>query len=440
MLDRRGLHPVIWETSGAPIVFGELLVPGAARTLLFYIHYDGQPVDASRWAQSDPFTPVLRDGPLESGGQIVDNFANLKTFSDDWRIYARAAADDKAPIEAFLAALDAIHGQCASNIKLILDGEEEGGGTGLDYVLKKHKEDMRADLMVLLDGPQHPSGKATLYYGARGGAGLDLTVYTAMSAMHSGNYGNWMPDANMRLAQLLSSMVDASGKVIVPGFYSDVPPFSAATEAMLYAVPDDSLAMQRRYGIGKPDVAASSLQDGLNLPSLSIHTMQGGEAGGVIAAHATAQIAMRLVAENSPDKMIARVVAHVRNQGYWIVDKDPDLATLNAHPMVAKITYRTRSEPGGGAWRTDPTLPQARFVKSALRSVWGNSVVEIRTLGGGVPAGPFIQAYQFPVIGVSLVNYDDNQHTDNENLRLGNLWDGILTLSAIMTQRHCGPK
>lgn len=434
MLDRRGMQPEVWDTPGAPVVYGERLVPGAKRTLLFYIHYDGQPVDATHWAQPDPFTPVLRNGTLDSGGQAVTDYATLKTFPDDWRVYARAAADDKGPIEAFVAAMDAIHNQPASNIKLILDGEEEGGGPGLEAVLKNHKEQLQADLMILLDGPQHPSRMATIYYGARGGTGLDLTVYTAKSAMHSGNYGNWMPDANLRLAQLLSSMVDASGKVMIEGFYSDVPPFSAAAKAMLNAVPDDSKAMQQRYGIGKLDGAATSLQEGLNLPSLSVHTMQGGELGGVIAGHASAQIAMRLVPENNPGQMIARVVAHVRKQGYFIVDKDPDVATLASHPMVAKVTFRNRFEPSGGAWRTEPTLPQARFVKEALRTAWGDRVVEIRTLGGSVPAGPFIEAYHFPVVGVSLVNYDDNQHTDNENLRLGNLWDGIKSLAAIMSQ------
>ena len=434
MLDRRGLHSEVWETPGAPIVYGEQTVAGATRTVLFYAHYDGQPVERSHWSQTDPFTPQLRTGSIESGGRVITDYINRTSFPDDWRLYGRATADDKAPIEALLAAIDAIHDQPRSNIKIILDGEEEGGGPALESVLRDHHEELRADLMILLDGPQHPSREATIFYGARGGTGLDLTVYTAKSAMHSGNYGNWMPDANMRLAQLLASMVDPSGKVIIEGFYADVPPFSTATKAMLNAVPDDSPAMQRSFGIGKLDGAASSLQEGLNLPSLSVHTMQGGEVGGVIAGHASAQLAMRLVPENKPEEMIARVIAHVRKQGYWIVDKDPDLATLASHPMVAKISYRVRSEPGGGAWRTDPGEPQVGFVEEALRTVWADKVVEIRTLGGGVPARPFIQAYHFPVVGISLANYDDNQHTDNENLRLGNLWDGIESLAGIMRQ------
>ena len=162
--------------------------------------------------------------------------------------------------------------------------------------------------------------------------------------------------------------------------------------------------------------------------------MKGGEVGGVIAASATAEIALRLVKENSPRTMVDRVVAHIRKQGYFIVDKEPDTATLAAHPRIARVTTRA----GGGERRMahrSRRCPQARFVTDALRARYGNAVVRIRTLGGGVPAGPFINAFQVPTVGVSLANYDDNQHTDNENLRLGNLWNGIVTLAALMLYR-----
>ena len=151
--------------------------------------------------------------------------------------------------------------------------------------------------------------------------------------------------------------------------------------------------------------------------------LKGGEVGGVIAANATAEIAMRLVKENSPRTMVDRVLAHIRKQGYFVVDKDPDTATLAAHPRIAKVT--TRAGAASGAWRTDPDVPEARFVTDALRSRYGERLVRIRTLGGSVPADPFIDAFHVPTVGVSLANFDDNQHTDNENLRLGNLWNGI---------------
>ncbi len=433
MLERRGMKPEIWETPSTPLVYGERLVPGAARTILFYIHFDGQPVEKSGWKQRDPWSPVIRAGSLEEGAQEITDWSTRESFPDAWRVYARSAGDDKGPIQAFVSAMDAIGGKPSNNIKVILHGEEEGGGPALDFVVKNHPDKLRSDVLLIVDGPQHPSGNPTLYYGARGGAGLTVTVYTAKSAMHSGNYGNWLPDANVRLTQLVASMFDAKGKVIVDGFYDDVLPFPAAAVKMMQEVPDDSESMRRLYGLGSTDGAASSLQEGLNLPAFSVHTMRGGEVGGVIAASATAEIALRLVKENSPRRMVDRIVAHIRKQGYLIVDTDPDTATLAAHPRIAKIT--TRGGASSGAWRTDPDIPEARFITEALRTHSAGRLVRIRTLGGGVPAGPFIDTFHVPTLGLSLANYDDNQHTDNENLRLGNLWNGISTLAAIMTAK-----
>src|SRR3954469_25423678 len=433
MLDRRGMKAEVWETPSTPLVYGERLVPGAARTILFYIHFDGQPVDKAGWKQPDPWTPIIRAGTLEDNAEEIRDWPSRSTFPDAWRIYARAAGDDKGPIQAFVSATDAIGGKPTQTIKVILHGEKEGGGPALDFVVKNHADKLRCDVLLILDGPQHPSGNPTIYYGARGGAGLTVTVYTAKSAMHSGNYGNWLPDANVRLAQLIASMVGPDGKVAIGGFYDDVPPFSPAALKMMQEVPDDSATMRKLYGLGSTDGAAASLQEGLNLPSFSVHMMKGGEVGGVIAASATAEIAMRLVKENSPRQMIERVVAHIRQQGYFVVETEPDTATLTAHPRIAKVT--TRGGGAGGAWRTDPDIAEARFITDALRARWGERVVRIRTLGGSVPAGPFIDTFHVPTLGLSLANYDDNQHTDNENLRLGNLWSGIRTLAAIMAAK-----
>jgi acetylornithine deacetylase/succinyl-diaminopimelate desuccinylase-like protein len=432
MLERRNMKPEVWDTPSTPLVYGERLVPGSVRTILFYIHFDGQPVDKARWKQPDPFQPVLRAGTLEDGAAEITDINTRIEFPDDWRIYARSAGDDKGPIEAFVSAIDAIGGQPTNNIKVILHGEEEGSGPALEHVVKMHADQLRADVLIIVDGPQHPSGRPTIYYGARGGAGLEVTVYTASSAMHSGNYGNWLPDANVRLSQLLASMVAPSGRVAIDGFYDDVPAFPPPVMKMLQEVPDDSASMRRLYGLGSTDGAASSLQEALNLPTFSVHRMTGGEVGGVIPAKATAEIAMRLVKENSPRTMVDRVVAHIRKQGYFIVDHDPDTATLAAHPRIAKVT--TRAGAASGAWRTDPDDPQARFVTDALQTGLSERLVRIRTLGGSVPANAFIDAFHVPTVGVSLANYDDNQHTDNENLRLGQLWKGIATLAAIMTK------
>jgi acetylornithine deacetylase/succinyl-diaminopimelate desuccinylase-like protein len=433
MLDRRLMKPEVWDTPSVPLVYGEKLVPGATRTILFYIHFDGQPVDKAGWKQEDPWVPVMRAGTLEEGAEEIRDWSTRTNFPDGWRVYARSAGDDKGPIQAFVSAMDAIGGTPAQNVKVILDGEEEGGNQALAFAVKTHADKLRSDILLIVDGPQHPSGNPTVYYGARGGAGLTVTVYTAKAAMHSGNYGNWLPDANVRLAQLISTMVGPTGKVTIDGFYDDVLPFPAAAVKMMQEVPDDTESMRRRYGLGSTDGAARSLQEGLNLPAFSVHMMKGGEVGGVISASATAEIAMRLVKENSPHTMVDRVVAHIRKQGYFIVDSEPDTATLATHPRVARVVRR--GGVGIGAWRTDPEIPEARFITDALRASVGERLVRVRTLGGGVPAGHFIDAFHVPTLGLSLANYDDNQHTDNENLRLGNLWNGIATLASILTAK-----
>jgi acetylornithine deacetylase/succinyl-diaminopimelate desuccinylase-like protein len=432
MLDKRAMKAEVWDTPSTPVVFGERTAPGATRTILFYIHYDGQAVERDHWMQPDPFVPVLRSGSLDAGAPVVTDVATRTDFPDSWRVYGRSAGDDKGPIQAFVSALDALGTTPTHNIKVVLHGEEEGGGPALDTVIKAHADRLRSDVLIILDGPQHASGKPTIYYGARGGASLDVTVYTAKSAMHSGNYGNWMPDANVRLSQLVASMVEPSGRVAIAGFYDDVPGFSEADEALMRAVPDNTAAMRQAYGVGSVDGAARSLQEGLNLPAFSVHTMKGGEVGGVIAATASAEIALRLVKENSPTAMVNRVVEHIRKQGYFIVDTEPDAATLASHSRIAKVV--TRAGRASGAWRTEPTSPDVMFVADALRRQSGADPVRIRTLGGGVPAGPFIEGFKVPTVGVSLANYDDNQHSDNENLRLGNLWDGIESLAAIMAR------
>lgn len=264
ILKQRGVDAELWDTSGGvPIVFGQKSVPGANHTILFYAHYDGQPVDTKRWSQRDPFVPVIRTDTIAAGGQTVGDLP--AQVPDSWRIYARAAGDDKVSVEAILTALRAVDPK--NNVKIILDGEEEGGGPGIREVISKYPEKLKSDLMVILDGPSHPLGKTTIYYGARGMASLTVTVYTAKQGMHSGNYGNWMPDANVRLAQLISSMVDKAGKVVVPGFYNEVLPFSSDAVAMMNAVPDQTAEIRKEFGVGGTNGAASSLQEGLNLPA-----------------------------------------------------------------------------------------------------------------------------------------------------------------------------
>ncbi len=437
LLGRRGFRTEALATDGNPLVYGELAVPGASRTVLLYAHYDGQPVDPAGWKQASPFTPVLRDGRLEDGAHDLPDLRSRDRFEPNWRVYARSASDDKSPIVALCAALDALRatGRAPSaNIHVVLDGEEEAGSPSMVPAIARYRDRLRADVLVVLDGPLHPSGRPTLVFGARGILTFELTVYGPKFALHSGHYGNWVRNPAFDLARLLASMKDDEGRVLIQGFYDGLEPLAPEERAMLDAVPDDAPALKRLFGIAQTDEAGLSLQEALQRPSLNIRGLSsafvGSGARTIIPDRAVAAIDIRLVRETPPDRMLDRVKAHLVRMGFVIVDTDPDDATRAAHPKIVRL----RVDAGGTtAFRTSPLSPESRRLAGALTRVFGEAPVQIRTSGGTVPIAPFIDAMGFPAVIVPLVNFDNNQHSENENLRIGTLFSGILTLSAVLT-------
>lgn len=436
MLARRGFEARLLETEGNPLVFGERKVPGATRTLLFYAHYDGQPVNAPEWKQPTPFTPILRDGRMEEGAKELPGLATRGTFEPDWRIYARSASDDKSPIVALLTALDALAAHAlapTSNLRVILDGEEEAGSPSLVPAIARYRDLLAADAMLILDGPLHPSEQPTLVFGARGIVTLELTVFGPKVALHSGHYGNWAPNPAMRLAQLLATCKDDAGRVRIEGFYDGLTPLSAEEQAILDAVPDDASRLRRVLGIAEAEDPALSLQAALQRPTFNVRGLSsafvGGSARTVVPDRATAAIDIRLVKETPAAGMVEKVRAHLAKQGYHVVSEDPDDATRAAHGRIVKLTVG----PGGtNAYRTSATLPISMQLADALARTFGQPPVRIRTSGGTVPIAPFIDALGFPAISVPIVNYDNNQHGENENLRLGHFTRGIVTLAAVL--------
>jgi acetylornithine deacetylase/succinyl-diaminopimelate desuccinylase-like protein len=435
MLGRHGFASEILETDGNPLVYGALNAPGATRTILFYCHYDGQPVDARAWKQPDPFTPVLRRGRLEDRPETSDPKAAAR-YDPDARLYARSASDDKAPIVALLAAVDALKASRlspSSNVRVILDGEEEASSPSLVPAIARYKEKLRADLMVVLDGPVHSSGRPTVVYGARGIATVDLTVFGPKVGVHSGNYGNWMPNPAMRLATLLASMKEEDGKVTIAGYYDAVAPLTPAERAMLDAVPEDTARMLETFGVAAPEKAFPRLQDALQLPTLNVRGLAsafvGPGARTIVPDRATAAIDIRLVKETPPADLVAKLRAHVEARGYHLVDGDPDAATRAAYGRLARV--RVVDSPIA-AFRTPTADPQARALVSAVTKMFGEPPVQLRTLGGTVPIAPFIEALDFPALLVPTVNFDNNQHEENENLRLGTFFDSIVTIAAIL--------
>jgi acetylornithine deacetylase/succinyl-diaminopimelate desuccinylase-like protein len=374
---------------------------------------------------------------MEDKGAELGDLATRTTFDADQRVYGRSASDDKSPIVALLAAFDALKAsglQPSSNIRVILDGEEEVDSPSLVPAIAKYRDKLTADVMFILDGPLHPSGRPTVVYGARGILALQLTSYGPRFALHSGHYGNWVPNPAMRLAQLLASMKSDDGKVLIKGFYEGLPPLTGEEQAIIDGVPDDPAALEAFFGIAGPERPGLKLQEALQYPSFNIRGLSsafvGGEARTIIPATATAEIDVRLVKETPAARLHELVVAHIRAQGWHVVTTDPDDATRAKYPKIVKVIARGD---GTNAYRTSPILPISKQLVSSLQEVFGAPPVQIRTSGGTVPIAPFIEALGFPAISVPTVNFDNNQHSENENLRLGHFFRAITTMAALLT-------
>jgi acetylornithine deacetylase/succinyl-diaminopimelate desuccinylase-like protein len=440
MLKKRGfdVHALATNSGGAPVVFGELPAPGATRTVVIYAHYDGQPVDPKQW-HGDPFAPVLRDRPLEAGGRerTLDELAAAGDAADEWRLYGRSTSDDKAPVIGVLAALDALRAAqvpLSVNLKVFFEGEEEAGSPELETILRARVERLKADLWLLCDGPVHQSRRMQLFFGARGVTGVELTVYGPARALHSGHYGNWVPNPAVELAHLLASMRDRDGRVIIDGFGDAVRPPTDAERRALASVPDADEALRGELALQATEAGNARLIERLMLPALNVRGIESGHVGALasnaIPTTARASIDFRLVPDQTPEGVRAAVEAHLRRQGFHVVHDEPGLDLRRAHPRVV------RAEWGAGypAARTDMDLPIARDVRRVVDEAVGGTLVVVPTLGGSIPMHVFTEVLGAPVIGVPVANHDNNQHAADENLRLRNLWDAIEIYAALLAR------
>ena len=426
------------DTPGAiPAVYGEVLTPGATRTLIFYAHYDGQPVNPDKWAEGlSPFKPQLATAPLDKGGQFIDFPAPATPLQPQWRLYARAAADDKAGVFAILNAYDAIRRTKLApkiNLKFFFEGEEEKGSTNLGEILEKHRGLLKADAWIICDGPMHASGKKQITFGVRGDVNVNLTVFGAKRPLHSGNYGNWAPNPAMKLVRLLATMKDDEGKVLIPGFYDDVVPLSASERAALAAIPDPAPMMQQELAFAQSEnPALSFLESIITLPTLNINGIVSANVGklasNIIPTMATVTLDLRLVKGNDHLRQVQKVVDHIRAQGYLVLDREPTDEERLTHPNIATV----RAATGYNAQRTSMDLPISKLVIQAVKATSDQDIVLMPSAGGSLPLYLFEEVLNTPPISVPVVNYDNNQHGENENVQIGFLWDGIETLAAIM--------
>ena len=422
-LHHRNVDAQLLTLPGSPdVVFGRIDTPGATHTIVFYAHYDGQPVTPSDWDIPTPFTPTIR---------AVDG---------EQRIYARGAGDDKAAIFAQLTALDALRSAqlpLRANIRFVWEGEEEAGSPHLEQILTAHSELVHGDVWLICDGPVDQSGRQTVVFGARGDTHLAITVYGPHHGLHSGHYGNWAPNPAMMLAQLLAGMKDANGHVLIPHFYDGIAPLSPTEKAALARAPVNDGMLMRAFWLGRTENEPRRLLSLLNEPTLNINGLSSGATGAhaanVIPPTATADLDLRLVVGEDWHQQQQRVVDYVRSHGYFVVDQEPTQEILITHPRVAMIV---RDPASYNAVRTPMDLPIAKEVIAAVQSAatarGQGEVVLWPTMGGSVPLGSIVRAAHTHTITVPIANYDDNQHAANENLRLQNLWDGVETMAALL--------
>lgn len=413
-----------------PYVFGEYRVPGATRTVLFYAHYDGQPVNRADW-QSDPFVPVLRVGGPDSA-QAADLKALPRMIDPEWRLYGRAASDDKSSIVAFLSAWQAMRaaGHLPKvNVKVLWEGDEEVGSPNLAQVIDRHRAALQADLWLIGDAPLHQSRRDTLYFGARGNIGATLKVYGATRPLHSGHYGNWAPNPAALLADLLARLRSPDGAILIPAITDQAKPLSAAERAAIAALPPVEADLLAQFGL-----AAAESADGLTLstmrPALNVVSLRAGGSERAIPASAEAGLDFRLVPGQTTERVQAAFEARLAELGWTVVRADPDAATRARSRRIVRVNW----ELGYPAYRHGLDAPDSLAVRKVAGLASNGPLAILPMMGGSVPLEVIDRKLGVPMIGLPIANHDNRQHAPNENARVGNLWTGIETYAAMLTR------
>jgi acetylornithine deacetylase/succinyl-diaminopimelate desuccinylase-like protein len=386
------------------------------------------------WNQKDPFIPVLKEQKLDGKWEAIP-WSNLKgNINDDWRIFGRAAADDKAPIIMMLSALELMQKQHLNpkfNIKIIFDLEEEYSSEGFLSTLKKYKKIYESDYMIIMDGPAHNSNNPTLTFGCRGIATCSITTYGSKLPQHSGHYGNYVSNPVFTLSRLLATMKSDDGKVLIKEYYKGII-IPENVSDILNAVPDNTADINTALLIHKAENVGNNYQEALQYPTLNIRQIRTSWKGEglktIIPEYAVADIDVRLVIETDGQMQLDKIKNHIKEQGFLILDRAPtDTERLENSKIV---TFK--KDAGVNAFRTPLNSLFGEKLRKSLTTSFGKKPVSIRTMGGTVPIIPAITELDIPAIIVPMVNMDNNQHNPNENIRIGNIRQGIKICLSIL--------
>jgi acetylornithine deacetylase/succinyl-diaminopimelate desuccinylase-like protein len=400
---RIGLQNVrLEDTPGHPIVYGEWLGAEGAPTILFYGHYDVQPVDPVNLWTSPPFEATVRDG----------------------EIYARGSADDKGQVFMHFKAVEAHmkqHGRLPVNMKFLIEGEEEVGSANLDNFIGAHKELLSADVVVISDSPMFDRGIPSICYGLRGLAYFQIDVRGTKSDLHSGSFGGAVANPGMVLAQILAQMKDRSGRIKIPGFYDDVVELQPEERAEFAKLPFNEKRYRQDLGAPKlfGETGYTTLERIWGRPTFEVNGLLAGFTGDgaktVIPAVAMAKVSMRLVPNQDPDK-----VATLFEQ---YLDK--------VAPATVEVKL-TRMH-GGKPWMTAFDNPFVQAAGRAIEKGFGQRPVFNRE-GGSIPVvATFQEELGLPCVLFGVGLPDENAHAPDEKLDLGNFHNGIIA-SAFLYQ------
>jgi acetylornithine deacetylase/succinyl-diaminopimelate desuccinylase-like protein len=386
----------IFPTTGHPIVYGEWLGAPGQPTVLFYGHYDVQPVDPLDLWTSGPFEPTVRNG----------------------EIYARGSADDKGQVMMNLKAVESHlkgQGRLPVNIKFLVEGEEEVGSASLDEFVATHKELLRADVVLISDTTMFDRGVPSICYGLRGLVYFQIDLRGSESDLHSGSFGGTVINPNFALARIIASLKNSDGRVTIPGFYDDVLPMSAEEKGELSRLPFDE--EKYRKSLGAPalfgEKGFSPLEQIWVRPTLEVNGLCGGFTGEgaktVIPAKAMAKISMRLVPNQDPEKIARLFEEHIKK----IAPPAVELKITRMH--------------GGKPWVAPIDHPAVQAASRAFEKGFGKRPVFVRE-GGSIPVvATFAELLGIPSVLMGIGLPDENAHAPNEKLNLYNFQHGIVS-------------
>jgi len=383
------------ETPGHPIVYADWLHAPGAPTILFYGHYDVQPVDPLDLWESPPFEATVRDGEL----------------------YARGSADDKGQVFMHFKAIEAWlkkTGKLPVNIKLIIEGEEEVGSDHLDDFVNENRELLKADVVVISDTAMFDRGVPSICYSLRGLAYFQIDFRGSLGDLHSGQFGGALVNPAMALAQTLAQMKDRSGRIKIPGFYDDVRELSDEERDAWKQLPFNEKKFRKDVGAPKlfGEKGYTTLERLWARPTFEVNGLLSGFTGEgaktVLPALAMAKVSMRLVPDQHPDKIAELYEAYLRK----VAPKSVDMKITRMH--------------GGKPWITEYSNPFVQAAGRAIEQGFGKEPVFCRE-GGSIPVvSTFQQALGIPAVLFGVGLPDENAHAPNERLDLGNFHNGIL--------------